>query len=379
MFLLPVPCLSEATLVVTSALSHRQTAILGFVVLLALVLGAVGIFSVGDSQGLWRDRVHVWARFPQISGIDLGTRVRIKGINAGQVDAIEQPSERNGDVLVSLSVERRLFALLGSDARAVILSEGLIGGKVIELEPGTTGQLEAGAVIAGQPDQMMLKLRDLANRSNELMDEFQTLTRQAARTLGETQGLVQDIRTGQGPMGRELVGSLRQLQHTSESVGQGFDAMKNVPFVGRYVDAPTRLLVRPRFARHTFVIAEKELFEPGRANLTAQGRARLDALAANDLAPFSKAAGSEIVVVVCTGPTLDERAAQVLTEEQAAAVCTYLVDQHKVNRLSWWTGRNVTPLGMGTRSVPGSTPSSSDLPSRRVEIIVFVPPTKEGK
>lgn len=360
----------------TSSLSRYQSAVLGFVVLLGLVLGAVGIFSVGSSKGLWGDHVRIWAQFPQINGIDQGTRVRIKGINAGQVESISLPGERCGDVLVCLSVERRFFQLLGNDARAVILSEGLIGGKVIELEPGTTGTLEPNAVIAGQPDQMMAKLRDFANRSTLLMDEFQMLTKNASRTLDETQGLVQDIRTGQGPMGRELVGSLKQLQHTSESVGHGFDAMKHVPFVGKYVDPSTRLLVRPSFARHAFVLEEKELFEPGRSNLTTQGRARLDGLATGELARFSKTTGSEIVVAVFTAPPLDERTATILTEEQAEAVRTYLVDHHKVNRLSWWSGRNVTPLGMGTRMAPGGT-SRSDAPPRRVEIVVFVPPEEQ--
>jgi phospholipid/cholesterol/gamma-HCH transport system substrate-binding protein len=363
----------------TTPLSRMQTVILGAVVLIGLVLGSIGIFAVGDSQGLWRDRVQVWAKFTQVSGIDLGTRVRIKGINAGQVETIQQPTDRGSDVLVCLSVERRLFPLLGSDARAEILSEGLIGGKVIELEPGTTGTLEAGTVIAGQPDQMMAKLRDLANRSNELVDEFHTLAKQASMTMTETQGLVRDIRLGEGTMGRELVGSLRQIQSTSESVGHGFDAMKHVPFVGKYVDAPTRLLVRPSFARHAFVIDEKELFEPGRSYLTTAGKARLDTLAAKDLERFSKTTGSELVVVAYAAPPLDERSAQILTDEQAEAVKAYLVEQHKINRLSWWTGRNVTPLGMGIRPPPTAGAVGSGLPSRRIEIIVFVPPEEPKK
>jgi phospholipid/cholesterol/gamma-HCH transport system substrate-binding protein len=72
---------------------------------------------------------------------------------------------------------------------------------------------------------------------------------------------------------------------------------------------------------------------------------------------------------------LDERSAQILTEEQAEAVKNYLIAQHRVNRLGWWSSRNVLALGMGTRPPPnGAGGNKSSAPARRVEVIVFIPP-----
>src|SRR5207248_1827394 len=75
---------------------------------------------------------------------------------------------------------------------------------------------------------------------------------------------------------------------------------KRLPLVNRYVEDPTALLVRPNCERNRQCFAEGDLFEPGRAVLTAQGRQRLD-----DLGPWlegMKHKGSEVVVVAYADP-----------------------------------------------------------------------------
>jgi phospholipid/cholesterol/gamma-HCH transport system substrate-binding protein len=84
------------------------------------------------------------------------------------------------------------------------------------------------------------------------------------------------------------------------------------------------------------------------------------------------AKGSEIVVAAYTDPTGDPNSAEVLTQQQAETVKTYLIDTHKANKLGWFSWRMVTAVGMGTRPAPGDPPPSPP-PARRIEVIVFVP------
>jgi len=355
-------------------LSGRQAVVLGVIVLLALAVGVFGLFAIGSRQGLWRDDFTLFARFPKINGLDLGTRVRVQGVNAGQVAGIEQPAERGGDVLVRLQLDRKFQTLIGADARAEIVSEGLIGGKSVEIHPGSPemAAIEPGAVIPGRADQVMDELRRLAGQSDELLDEVHSLAKQTQRTMAEAEGLLHELRQGEGAMGREIAGTLKQVKETSATVEDGFGALKSMPFFGKYVDVPTKLLVRPNAEVHAIVLRESELFEPGKSVLTPSGQQRLGKLAAEEL-PKYKVAGSEIVIVSYTNGNGDPRASEVLTQQQAEAVMNHLVDEHKAAKLGWIKRRNVIPLGLGTRPPPGG-PSSAALPPRRIEIVVFVPP-----
>jgi phospholipid/cholesterol/gamma-HCH transport system substrate-binding protein len=347
--------------------------VLGLIVVAGLGLGTLGVFAIGSRQGLWGGSFDIQASFPQINGVEVGTRVRVQGINAGQVIRITHPRERGGQVLVHLRLSDNFRVLIGSDARAEIVGEGLIGGKVIEIDPGSQAAtpIEAGATIPGQSDRLSAELRQLAARSQTLMTEIETLTKQTARTMEEAQGLVREIRQGQGVVGSELVGSLRQFQQSMESMGRGFDALKHMPWVGQYVDTATDLLVRPGAERYRFVLKESDLFEPGRSVLTATGKGRLDALAITEL-PRLNVIGSEVVIAGYTQPGHDARVAEVLTQQQSEAVRNYLLEQYAIQKISFWRRRDVIALGMGAKSPPGGMDSS--LPARRIEIIVFAPP-----
>src|SRR5262249_36530237 len=148
------------------------------------------------------------------------------------------------------------------------------------------------------------------------------------------------------------------------------ETIKRLPVVRRYVEDPVDLLVRPRCERSRRVFAEEELFEPGRAVLTAQGQRRLD-----ELAPWLdglKPAGSEIVVVAFADPDkASPLPAGALTRHQSEAVVDYLCQQHAVHKMGWFRSRKVTPLGLGVSPPPA--PEAEPLPASRVEVVVFVP------
>jgi phospholipid/cholesterol/gamma-HCH transport system substrate-binding protein len=367
-----------------------QALVLGIVVFSGLAVAGVGVFAIGSRQWLWNDAIRLRAGFRDIHGVEVGTRVRVLGREAGAVEAVELPSSPSGEVVLHLKLDGRLRDLVRSDANARIVAEGMVGGKVIEVHPGSDAAepVADNAVIASRPtteladvlDQVQGTLQEIDKGSGSLgklvkdkaaYDELVAILRQARTTLRE-------IDKGQGSLGRlvkddaaydELVKLIRQGQGTMVSLKQNADAVKGLPIVRNYVQDPFKELVRPDCACNRQWFHEADLFDPGHAVLTEQGQQRLD-----NLAPWLdglKPKGSEVVVASFALPSLGYDLARTLTQKQSEAVCDYLTKHHGVHKTGWFSRRKVIPLGCGTDASP--VPEKEPLPAPRVEVLVFVP------
>src|SRR5207249_4495821 len=114
---------------VTRSLTRWQAVLLGVAVLAGLGLGSVGLFAIGSRQWLWSDSFHLRAGFRNIGGVEAGTRVRVLGREAGEVERIALPDSPSGDIVLHLRLDGRLRKLVRADARAQIVAEGMVGGK----------------------------------------------------------------------------------------------------------------------------------------------------------------------------------------------------------------------------------------------------------
>jgi phospholipid/cholesterol/gamma-HCH transport system substrate-binding protein len=347
---------------VSRSLTTLQAVVLGLVVLVGIGLGVLGLFAVGSRGWLGKDALHVRVGFPEIRGVEVGTRVRIQGMDAGEVESITPPETADGPVMLRLSLKGSFRHLVRADSTVQIVNEGMLGSKVLEVHrpPAKAGRPDVGpagenALLQGEP-------------STELTD-----------ILGQVGDTLKGIQAGEGTLGKlahdpqayeALLGLLQQSKQTMTAFQQDAEAMKRLPLVGGYVEDPTALLVRTRAERNRQCFAEEELFEPGRAVLTAAGRKRLD-----DLAPWLeglKHKGSDVVVVSYADPRKTSPGlARSLTRQQSEAVCDYLKKQHAIQKLGWFSSRRVTALGQGTEPPP--IPDSEPLPPARVEVLVFVP------
>lgn len=341
---------------VSRTLSRLQALILGVVVLTGLAVGAIGLFAVGSREWLWTESFHLRAGFRQIRGVEPGTRVRVLGKDAGEVEAVELPATPTGEVVLRLKIDGKLRHLVRADASAQIVAEGMVGGKVVEILPGgdAAEPVKDGATIASRP-------------STEITD-----------VLGQVGASLKNLGSGEGSLGKllkeddaykELVQLLRQSRGTMASLKQNADALKGMPLVRNYVKDPQKALIRPDCERNRRWFHEADLFEPGHAVLTAGGKQRL-----GELVPWLeglKHKGSEVVVASFAQPTTDTDTAGTLTQKQSEAVCEYLTGNYAVQKMGWFARRKVTPVGCGPE--PSPVPESEPLPTPRVEVIVFVP------
>jgi phospholipid/cholesterol/gamma-HCH transport system substrate-binding protein len=354
---------------VSRSLTRLQALFLGTILLLGMGLAGLGLFAVGSRGWFGKDALHVRVGFREIRGVEVGTRVRIQGMDAGEVVAIAPPEEPDSPVVLRLRLRGDFRRLVRTDSTVQIVSEGMIGGKVLEIHGGPR---KSGVPSEAAGDDVLL--------TGEPGRELNDVLGQVDSAIKDVQGALEDIRKGEGTLGKlahdpkaydALVALLAQGRDTLGAIQQDAEAVKRLPLVNRYVEDPTALLVRPNCERNCQWFAEADLFEPGRAVLTARGRQRLD-----ELAPWlegMKHKGSEVVVVACADPhgSVPSSVATALTRQQSEAVCEYLKDRHSIQKLGWFSSRKVTPLGLGV--VPPPLPEHDPLPPARVEVLVFVP------
>jgi phospholipid/cholesterol/gamma-HCH transport system substrate-binding protein len=346
---------------VSRTLSRLQALVLGLIVLGGIALGLMGLFAVGSRGWFGKDPLHVRVGFHEIRGVEVGTRVRIQGIDAGEVIGIVPPESPDGLVVLRLALREEYRPLVRASSTVQIVSEGMLGAKVLEIH---RGQPKPGQSDEAAAEDALLQ----SENSSELAD-----------VLGQVKHTLDDIRNGDGTLGKlardpqaydALIDLLHQGRDTVVSIGQSADAVKQMPLVRDYVEDAASLLVRPNCERNRQCFAEADLFEPGRAVLTAQGREHLDRLA-----PWLeglKHKGSEVVIVAYADPHKSSPGlARTLTRQQSEAVCDYLKRQHSIQKMGWVSTRKVTALGQGVNPPPA--PESDPLPPARIEIIVFVP------
>lgn len=105
----------------------------------AIIVGVAGFFlwfalaRGGDSSGVSANQYEVTARFNSVSGISRGSDVRIAGVKAGVVKAIEGDPE-TFEAVLKLALDSKWQLPDDTDAR--ISTDGLLGGAYIALEPG---------------------------------------------------------------------------------------------------------------------------------------------------------------------------------------------------------------------------------------------------
>src|SRR5262249_4898542 len=161
-------------LVVSRSLSRWQAALLGLVVVAGLAGAVVALFAVSGRYSPWSDTFDIRVGFRQVRGVEVGTRVRVQGVEAREVVALDPPQGPGGHVLLTLRLDnQRLRArnLVRADAVAQIVGEGMVGGKVIEIDPGTGA---APAVHPGDEiaSRSTVELGDAMAQAGNLLDSL---------------------------------------------------------------------------------------------------------------------------------------------------------------------------------------------------------------
>lgn len=363
--------------------SRTRAIVIGLFLLTTLAVGGLTVVRVSGRQWRWQPTFRVRVDFSNIGGIATGDRVRIQGIDAGVVETVVAPEAPGGSVGLWLRIDERLKPLIRTDAIASIASQGVVGSKVIEIQPGRPDapMLADGSTLATQAPR---DLNDLMRDASITLKRVDAVAAAAEKGLGEINQIAVAIREGKGSLGkfvqddeayRAVVSLSGRGTKTLNELEENLTALKHTWPLSSYFNDRSyfdreKVLFKPGSEKQGRSLNLDGLFEPGRSVLTQSGRVELDAIGAWFKRALNKR--SEVVIAVFSPDATDHELAQMLTQEQANAVRKYLVDRYKIDAIGWFGTRKVAAVGFGVQ-VPRNLVATESPVGRRVEIILFTP------
>jgi len=156
----------------------------GALTIIAIAIAAVLVFSLTGTKGFSWQRYALKTTFPNVAGLAPGSPVRVAGVEVGSVTAIDFAGEQ---VEVSFTVKKDLRDRITDRSVARLGSVSLLGESAVDITPASNGTPipDWGYVPPGRTAAALSDMTD-----------------QAAQGITEITGLVHDIRSGRGTVGK---------------------------------------------------------------------------------------------------------------------------------------------------------------------------------
>jgi phospholipid/cholesterol/gamma-HCH transport system substrate-binding protein len=216
-----------------------RLAAVGAFVIGGLLLFAVGLFLIGDRRMLFTDTFEVYAEFAQVAALDKGAKVRVAGLDAGEVEEISVPTGPSGKFRVRMRVREDLHPLMRIDSVASIQNDGLVGNKFVQIQTGTDEsprvpdqgtiqsrepfdiadlmQMMSDTLVSvnamlvdvrGRLDEALVAVSAAASDAQVLMEEMagevRTIMASARKVSTDVTAIVANVRAGRGTIGKFL-------------------------------------------------------------------------------------------------------------------------------------------------------------------------------
>jgi phospholipid/cholesterol/gamma-HCH transport system substrate-binding protein len=199
---------------------------LGMFISLGIALFIIGIYFIGEKQQLFRGTFHLSGVFKDVSGLQAGNNVRLSGINVGTVENISIVSDTS--IRVEILIDESIRKFIKKDAVASIGSEGLMGNKLLIINPGTGGKMEIennDIVKTIQPidmDDILISLKTSIDNTSNITSNLSKIT----GTIQSGKGTIGKLLMDQS-LAQNFDSSIVNLKHGSEGLRNLMDSAKS--------------------------------------------------------------------------------------------------------------------------------------------------------
>jgi len=205
-------------------MGSARTAVVGGFVVGGFLLFAIGLFLIGDRRLLFDPQFELNTAFGKVTGLQAGSKVRLAGLDAGEVLEIMIPSRPSEKFVVRMRLRQDLRPLVRRDSIAAVQTDGIVGNAFIQIGRGTDAavMVEPGDTIAGTDP---IEFADLIQEGRET---FQAVSREIADvskgvssaivTLTETAATANTVLADAGADLNRLTASTVRVSHGIEAV-----------------------------------------------------------------------------------------------------------------------------------------------------------------
>ncbi|MGB8318066.1 MAG: MlaD family protein, partial [Ignavibacteriaceae bacterium] len=168
---------------------------LGIFISLGILVFIVAIYFIGEGQQLFRHTFQLTGVFKDVAGLQAGNNVRLSGVNVGTVKNVSIVSDTS--VRVEILIDESIREFIAKDAVAIIGSEGLMGNKVLIINPGTGGKKEI------ENDDVIETIQPIS--MDDIVKSLNTTIGNTSRITGDLSKITANIESGQGTIGRLIM------------------------------------------------------------------------------------------------------------------------------------------------------------------------------
>lgn len=176
----------------------------GIFLVAGILLFCVGLFLIGSRKHLFGQYFTVYVQFNDVDTLQSGAKVRVSGLDAGQVSDIEVPKTATSEFRLKLKIDKKLRAIVREDSVATIETEGMVGNKFVNVKKGSEHSpvCSACTLHSEEPvsmDAMMRKGSDLANSMQSTIDDLHHRADGAMQNITNLTGHADNLVTGVTP------------------------------------------------------------------------------------------------------------------------------------------------------------------------------------
>jgi phospholipid/cholesterol/gamma-HCH transport system substrate-binding protein len=199
---------------------------LGMFIAGGLALFVCAIFIIGKQKNLFDPVFNLNTTFYNVSGLQVGNKVRLAGINVGTVDQITFINDST--VRVDMLIKQDVKQFIKSDCEIAIGSEGLIGDKLVVITQGssTSGLAKEGQHLYStepvETDAIMASLQVTAQNAEVISQEFAEIMVKVNSGEGTLGKLIQD-----STIAENLNQTMANLKRSSKGLDENMEAAKS--------------------------------------------------------------------------------------------------------------------------------------------------------
>jgi phospholipid/cholesterol/gamma-HCH transport system substrate-binding protein len=214
----------------------NRNLIVGLFVVAGLALFTVGLFLIGNRHEAFARHIEFYAEFLNLDGLPKGAKVRVGGMDAGQVLDIGVPDSPSSRFRVKMRIDEKLHGLVRTDSIVTIGTDGVVGDTVLLVRPGSS-HAQAAAALTTLPSKEPMDISELLEKGKGLVDDADGTIRMVGgkvntaldgvtTTVSNVNDLVVGLKQGRGAAGmllqdQALATQIRQTVTNAEQATAG--------------------------------------------------------------------------------------------------------------------------------------------------------------